>query len=153
MNSTPLRDFVVGLFVLAGLAALGYLSIRLGGISYDGPAGLELSAEFGEIGGLTDRAPVVIAGVKVGQVKRIELSDDLRARVVMEVDAKLQLGADTEAAIRTSGLLGDQFVALTPGLEEPMLQSGAKIAFPFDALSIEKLIGDFVHGSELGEEK
>jgi phospholipid/cholesterol/gamma-HCH transport system substrate-binding protein len=153
VNSTPLRDSIVGLFVLAGLLALGYLSIQLGGVSYDGPGGMMLTAEFGEIGGLTERSPVVISGVKVGQVKRIELSDDLRARVVMEVDKTLKLGSDTEAAIRTSGLLGDQFVALTPGIEEPYLESGGSIAFPTDALSIEKLIGEFVHGSDLEESK
>jgi phospholipid/cholesterol/gamma-HCH transport system substrate-binding protein len=147
------RDLIVGLFVLAGLAALAYLSLQVGGIEGNSRGGLELAAEFSEIGGLTERAPVVISGVRVGRVKDITLTDDLRAVVTLDVDAKYPLPVDTSAAIRTSGLLGDQFVALEPGAEDALLKSGDRIAMTESALSIERLIGDFVHGSDLGEEK
>ena len=73
MQPSPARDLVVGLFVLAGLAALAYLSIQVGGVSYTGPGGLRLYATFEEVGGLKPRAPIAIAGVKVGQVAAIEL--------------------------------------------------------------------------------
>lgn len=150
--SKATRDFVVGLFVLAGLGALAYLALQVGGIEGQGEGGLEVSAEFAEIGGLKVRAPVVISGVKVGRVKRVELTPELRARVVLDVDAKFELPVDTSAAIRTEGLLGQQFVALEPGAEDALLKNGDTIAYAESALSIERLIGDFVHGSDLEEE-
>jgi phospholipid/cholesterol/gamma-HCH transport system substrate-binding protein len=147
--SKATRDFVVGLFVLAGLGTLGYLALQVGGIEGDNQGGLELSAEFAEIGGLKERAPVVVSGVKIGRVKRIELTPDLRAVVVLDVDSHYRLPVDTSAAIRTEGLLGQQFVALEPGAEEELLQDGGQIAYAESALSIERLIGDFVHGNDL----
>jgi phospholipid/cholesterol/gamma-HCH transport system substrate-binding protein len=150
--SKATRDFVVGLFVLVGLGALAYLALQVGGIEGQGEGGLEVSAEFAEIGGLKVRAPVVISGVKVGRVKRVELTPELRARVVLDVDARFELPVDTSAAIRTEGLLGQQFVALEPGAEDALLKNGDTIAYAESALSIERLIGDFVHGSDLEEE-
>ena len=81
MQSSRIRDLVVGLFVLAGLAAIAYLSLQVGGLSYKGPGGLELVASFDAVGGLSERAPVRIAGVKVGQVESIVLGDDLCGHV------------------------------------------------------------------------
>jgi phospholipid/cholesterol/gamma-HCH transport system substrate-binding protein len=154
MQPSPIRDFVVGLFVLAGLGAIAYLSIQVGGLSYKGPGGLELIARFDEIGGLATRAPVAISGVKVGQVSRIELTPppDIRARVTLDLDPSLQLPIDTTASIRTSGLLGDQFIALEPGAEEAMLKSGEEIERTEPALSIERLIGKFVNDAGLDDE-
>ena len=60
------RDTIVGLFVMLGFAAIAYLSVQVGGMSYTGPGGFKVLATFDEIGGLTPRAPVVISGVKVG---------------------------------------------------------------------------------------
>ena len=148
MQSTPLRDFIVGLFVLGGLLAVGYLSISLGGGGYSGRAGMQLSATFTEIGGLSERAPVTISGVRVGQVERIELDEDLYARVIMDVDPDLALPVDTSAAIRTAGLLGDQFIALEPGAEDALLGDGEEIEFTENALNIEKLVGTLVHGGD-----
>ena len=152
MQSSPVRDLAVGLYVLAGLAALGYLSLQVGGVSYKGNRGLELVAIFDDIGGLTDRAPVSIAGVTVGSVKRIELDEYMRARVVMDLDSELELPADTSVAIRTAGVLGDQFLAMEPGADEELLQPGEEIAFTEDALSLERLIGKFVANSGIENE-
>jgi phospholipid/cholesterol/gamma-HCH transport system substrate-binding protein len=150
MQSSPSRDLAVGLFVLIGLAAVGYLSLNLGGMSFSGDGGLELHATFNQIGGLAERAPVVISGVKVGKVTRIELGDDLRARVTLDVDPKLELPVDTSASIRTSGLLGDQFIELEPGAEDDLLAPGSEISLTESALSIEKLVGSLVHDADLG---
>jgi phospholipid/cholesterol/gamma-HCH transport system substrate-binding protein len=153
MQPSPVRDLIVGLFVVAGLGAIAYLSLQVGGINYTGRGGLELYATFDEIGGLKLRAPVMVAGVSVGQVRAIELDDLLRARVRLEVDSTLELPTDSSAGIRTQGLLGDQFIALEPGGEEDLLANGDEIAFTESALSIERLIGKFVHDSGIDAEK
>jgi phospholipid/cholesterol/gamma-HCH transport system substrate-binding protein len=151
MQTSPSRDFAVGLFVLIGLGALGYLSLQVGGLSAAG--GLELYATFDQIGGLAERAPVVISGVKVGRVTKIGLAQDLRARVTLDVDAKLELPVDTSASIRTAGLLGDQFIELQPGAEDQLLAPGGEIAMTESALSIESLVGSLVHDADLGDDE
>ena len=153
MQPSPTRDLVVGLFVLAGFAALAYLSIQIGGMAYTGPGGLRLYASFEEVGGLRPRAPVAIAGVKVGQVSEIHLDQDLRARVMLDLDPSLELPTDSSARIVTSGLLGDQFVTLEPGAEEDMLKTGDEIDFTESAISLESLIGKFVNDAGLDKEK
>jgi phospholipid/cholesterol/gamma-HCH transport system substrate-binding protein len=151
MQPSPVRDFSVGLFVLAGLAAIAYLSIQVGGLS--GPRGFTLYATFDQIGGLTPRAPVVISGVEVGQVSSIRLDDDLRARVELDLDPSVKLPIDTWASIMTQGVLGNQFVALEPGAEDELLQPGEDIDFTESAVLLERLIGKFVNDADLDEEK
>ena len=150
MTPSPVRDTVVGLFVLAGLLAIAYLSYGLGGLSYSGPSGLRLTATFDEIGDLRPRAQVVVGGVKVGTVEAIELDEDFRARVRLNVDPKLQLPDDSSASILTSGLLGDNYIALEPGGSDAMLLDGDAVAFTQSALVWQRLIGRLVQnfGSE-----
>ena len=151
MQSSPARDFAVGLFVLAGLAALAYLSIQVGGLS--GPRGFTLYATFDQIGGLTPRAPVVVSGVEVGQVSSIGLDEDLRARVELDLDPSMELPVDTWASIMTQGVLGNQFVALEPGAEDDLLQPGEEIAFTESAVLLERLIGKFMDDADLDKEE
>jgi phospholipid/cholesterol/gamma-HCH transport system substrate-binding protein len=155
MNRSPKRDFIVGLFVLAGLGAIAYLSISVGGWSLTGPGNLVLFADFDQIGGLKPRAPVEISGVKVGQVESIRLDKDYRARVRLALRTDLELPVDTSASIVTAGLLGDRYVSLQLGGEEQNLKSGEEIRFTQSAVMLESLIGKFIYGSDdkKGEEK
>lgn len=146
MDASPRRDFVIGLFVLAGLAAIAYLSISIGGFSVSRPVGLKLSAAFDETGGLAKGAPVVIGGVRVGAISAISLQDDFRAKVEMDLEPTLKLPSDTSAAIVTAGVLGDRYVELQPGGEEKLLKSGDKITFTESAVLLERLIGQLVYG-------
>jgi phospholipid/cholesterol/gamma-HCH transport system substrate-binding protein len=142
MPSSPIRDLLVGLFVIAGLLAIAYLSIQLGARAYTGDGGLILNAAFDEVGGLSPRAPVVIGGVTVGQVKAIELdAEDFRAIVVMDIDAVLEIPDDTTASILTQGVLGDQYIALEPGGSPDLLESGGEISYTQSAVVLERLIG------------
>ncbi len=149
MQSSSSRDLVVGVFVLLGLAAIAYLSVQVGGLSLGREGELQLFATFDDIGGLSPRAPVRISGVRVGQVESIDLDADLRARVAMNLATDLELSVDTAAAIRTAGLLGDQFVALEPGAEDEVLEAGESFSFTESATNLDKLIGAVVHGSGL----
>jgi phospholipid/cholesterol/gamma-HCH transport system substrate-binding protein len=145
-----MRDLLVGLFVLAGLGALAYLSFSVGGLSYGGPGGLTLYAAFDQTGGLKSRAPVVISGVKVGQVKSITLDKSFRARVEMDLDSRLKISTDTTASIVTAGILGDRYVSLQLGGEEQILKPGESLTFTESAVILESLIGKFIYGRNGG---
>ena len=152
MQRSPVRDLMVGIFVLLGLASIGYLAIQMGGLYYRGPSGFKLVATFDEVGDLKPRAAVVIAGVKVGQVVSIELDDILRARCELDIARELGLDVETSAAIMTAGLLGEKFVALEPGGADEMLESGDEIGRTVSALSIENLVGKFINDTGLEED-
>jgi phospholipid/cholesterol/gamma-HCH transport system substrate-binding protein len=149
MRSSPIRDFLVGCFVLVGLAALAWLSLSVGGLSLRPSHGLVLYANFTQIAGLKPRAPVVIAGVKVGDVESIALGKGYAARVRMVVEPTLELPVDTSASIVTAGLLGDRYVELQPGGDPQLLRSGEEIGFTEPAMQLERLLGKFIHQTDL----
>lgn len=151
MQSNSVRDLIVGLFVLAGLGTLAYLSLQVGGLTFGAEKRIVLHATFDDVGGLSVRAPVRIAGVKIGQVSAIDLDDDLRAEVALEVESDLGLSIDSAAAIRTSGLLGDQFISVELGAEDAVMQDGEEFTFTESAFSIDKLIGRFVHDAGVSD--
>ena len=144
MSESPIRDFLVGVFVLMGLAAIAYMWVALGGASYRGPGGLQLIVTFDQVGGLKPRSRVVVGGVKVGQISGISLDENLRARVVIDIDERLELPTDTSAAILTSGVLGNQYIELEPGGEEAILKPGDEIEFTQSALILEQMISRLV---------
>jgi phospholipid/cholesterol/gamma-HCH transport system substrate-binding protein len=153
MERSPVRDTVVGLFVLAGIGAIAYLSISVGGFRFFGNRGLKLSADFNETGDLAVRAPVVIGGVRVGEITGITLEKNFRARVDMDLERDLKLPVDTSAAIVTAGMLGDRYIELQPGGEDALLKPGDKIAFTESAVILERLIGQLVYGVTNSEKK
>jgi phospholipid/cholesterol/gamma-HCH transport system substrate-binding protein len=151
MQNNATRDLLVGTFVLIGLGALGYLSLQIGGLEFGQTDRILLRATFNDIGGLSVRAPVRIAGVKIGQVSAIDLDDDLRAQVSLEVESDVGLSVDSSAAIRTAGLLGDQFISVELGAEDEVLGEGEEFAFTESALSIDKLVGRLVHDAGVSD--
>lgn len=153
MTRSPVRDLLVGCFVLVGMAAMAYLSFRVGGLASGPAGGFTVYATFDEIGGLKTRAPVEISGVKVGEVKGITLAKDYRARVELDLSPTLQLPVDTSASIVTSGVLGDRYVQLQLGGDTQLLKNGEDLGFTESAVILERLIGKFVHnvGVDKGE--
>jgi phospholipid/cholesterol/gamma-HCH transport system substrate-binding protein len=145
MSRAPVRDLLVGLFVLAGLGAVAYLSLSVGGMSLRRSGGLVLFADFDEIGGLKPRAQVVISGVKVGQVESISLGENYRAHVRLVLDRDLKLPLDTSASIMTAGLLGDRYVSLQLGGEQELLKPGDTIAMTESAVVLERILGKLVY--------
>ena len=153
MTRAALQDVLVGLFVLAGIGAVAYLSFSVAGPSVGGPHGLTLYAAFDQTGGLKIRAPVMIAGVKVGQVRAIDLDDRFRARVHLDLDPVLKLPVDTSASIVTAGILGDRYISLQLGGDPETLKPGEEIAFTESAVILERLIGKLVHNADIGGSK
>jgi phospholipid/cholesterol/gamma-HCH transport system substrate-binding protein len=151
MERSGSRDLAVGLFVLAGLLAVAFLSLRVGGFTLSRPPTITLYASFDEIGGLKPRAPVVISGFRVGEVRRIGLDQNDRARVEMEVDASLRYPDDTSASIVTSGVLGDRYISLQMGGSDDLLAHGGTIEFTESAVLLERVIGKIIHNASVGE--
>lgn len=146
MERTTL-DLWVGLFVVAGLAAVLVLAMKVGNLStFNMSESYTLQAEFDNIGGLKVRAPVKSAGVVVGRVTSITFDNTtFRAQVSMVIDKRYQFPKDTFAKILTAGLLGEQYIGLDPGGDEQMLKAGDKITKTQSAVVLENLISQFMY--------
>jgi phospholipid/cholesterol/gamma-HCH transport system substrate-binding protein len=136
----------VGIFLLAGLAAFIWLTVSIGNWSLGTSKNYQLTAHFYNIGGLTVKAPVTLAGVMIGQVATIGIdANDYSARVTLRIDQIYDnLPEDTTAAILTSGLLGAQYIGLDPGGEERYLKDGDEIEITQSAVVLENLIGEIL---------
>lgn len=145
MNHTR-SEMIVGLFVLVGIACLGYLAIKLGKLEVFGASGYTVYADFPSVAGLKVGDPVEIAGVKVGRVDSLGLSDDDRARLVLRLNNGVKLQEDVIASVRARGLIGDKFVLLTPGGSEKLIPPGEKIRETESPPDIPDLIGKIVGG-------
>ncbi len=147
MERTTL-DLWVGLFVLAGLGALVFLALKVGNVgAFDTNKTYAVSANFENIGGLKVKAPVKSAGVVVGRVGEIRFnSADYEAQVVLNIGAAYKFPKDTSAAIMTSGLLGEQYIALEAGADNTMLAQGDSLKITQSAVVLENLIGQFIYG-------
>jgi phospholipid/cholesterol/gamma-HCH transport system substrate-binding protein len=139
-----------GLFIVLGFAALGYLATQTTSLANyrQGPT-YSLKARFTNVGQLKLRAPVKIAGVRIGSVSDIQLEPDrLEALVTLAIDNRFnQVPDDSAAAVFTSGLLGDQYVALKPGGSPDMFKNGDEVILTQSSMQLEELIGKYLVGS------
>lgn len=138
-------EIVTGAFVLLGLASLGYLSISIGGLRLFPRNAYHVSARFSNVGDLKIGAPVKIAGVTVGRVDAVTLAD-YYGETRLAVARKVALPQDTIASISTAGLLGDAYIALTPGGAEANLRDGDRIVHTEAALNMADIIGRTAFG-------
>ena len=146
MERTTL-DLWVGIFVVAGLAALAVLALKVGNLStYNMSETYQLQAYFSNIGGLKSQASIKSSGVLIGRVAQISLDPKrYEAKVTMTIDKRYQFPKDTFANILTSGLLGEQYIGLNPGGEEEFLKAGDEIKKTQSAIVLEDLIGRFLY--------
>jgi phospholipid/cholesterol/gamma-HCH transport system substrate-binding protein len=136
----------VGLFIIAGMVCLAYLTIKLGQMEVFGDKGYEIHAVFSSSGGLKTGSSVVIAGVDVGRVKKIIL-DDYQARVTMSLPLEVKIQEDAIASIKTKGLIGEKYVEISPGGLDENLKPGGVIRDTQPPIDIEQLISKYVFGS------
>lgn len=148
-------EMLVGAFVVAGIAALFMLSMKVSNLSsFSERDAYKIQANFENIGGLKVRAPVMMAGVRIGEVRKIALNTQtFEANVILMLDNKYnQLPKDTSASIFTSGLLGEQYISLEPGGEEVSLKDGDKIRLSQSAMVLEQVLGQFIFSKAAGNE-
>jgi phospholipid/cholesterol/gamma-HCH transport system substrate-binding protein len=140
-------ETVVGLFVLLGFVAIGYLALKAANLAaMTVGETYTVTARFDNIGGLKPRAPVKSAGVTVGRVASISLDGKtFQGLVTMELEKRFAFPKDTSAAILTAGLLGDQYVGLNPGGDDANLGAGDTIRMTQSAVVLENLISSFLY--------
>jgi phospholipid/cholesterol/gamma-HCH transport system substrate-binding protein len=144
---TRMVEMAVGLFMVAGIAALFFLALKVSGLSEEtSRPSYRLYASFQNAGGLTVRAKVTMAGVVIGRVSEIVLDPKtLKAKVALDVynDVK-SIDNDSVASILTAGLLGEKYIGIVPGAGDTYLKNGDEIEQTQSSLVLEDLIGKFL---------
>ncbi len=140
-------EMLVGVFVLLGLASLGYLTVQLGDFRFFDTDTYQLQARFSSVDGLVEGSAVRISGVNVGRVEDIELDKERFAvMVTFSLPRDIRISDDSMAAIRTMGLVGDKYVSLSPGGSGIHLEPGDTIIDTQPPIDIQELIGRYVFG-------
>jgi len=138
-------DIAVGVFVILGILALGWLSIRLGKVELWGGGTYAVTADFPSAGGLKTGSTIEIAGVQVGRVTGIRL-DNFQARVYMALDKNVKLTEDSIASIKTKGLIGEKFLQISPGGSDRIIKPNGKITEVEPPVDLEELLSKYVFG-------
>lgn len=148
-------EAVVGLFVAAGLAALLMLAVRVGNLTLQSDSGsYRVTARFENIGGLKVRAPVSMSGIRIGQVVALGFDPEtFEAIATLEIEGRYDaVPSDSSASIFTAGLLGEQYVSISPGVDEVSLAPGDEIGLTQSAMILERLIGQFLFDKASGRD-
>ena len=145
MNRSTI-DLWVGVFVVAGIAGLLFLALKVGNLATFSTSQIyQVQAKFANIGGLKVRAPVKSAGVVIGRVADIRFDNEsYEAIVSINIDYNYQFPRDTTAKILTSGILGEQYVGLEAGGDGVMLKNGDRLRLTQSAVVLENLISQFL---------
>ncbi len=152
MYASRTTQLIVGIFALMGISAMAFLSFRLGSVELFTPPSYEIYANFDNIAGLKDGADIEIAGVPVGKVVKIALNDE-RARLTMRIDDGVQIDEDAVAAVRTRGIIGDKYLAISPGASDTYLHNGSTLRQTESSFVLEDAIGQLISGSSMGGDK
>ncbi|HCR11983.1 outer membrane lipid asymmetry maintenance protein MlaD [Solidesulfovibrio sp.] len=140
-------ETTVGIFVLAGLMCVAYLTVKLGKLDVLGGDRYPVTARFKDVTGLKSGAYVEMAGVRIGRVAGINLDTKANmALVTLEIDKGVRLTDDSIASIKTSGLIGDKFVKISPGGSDDVLGPGGLIVETEPSVDLGDLIGKYVFG-------
>lgn len=155
MGHKSTTEIAVGIFVAIGLAALFMLAMQVSNLSnVTSDDTYELKARFDNIGGLKVRSPVMMAGVRIGQVTGVHVDPEtFEAVVKMEIERRFnKLPLDTSASIFTSGLLGEQYLGLEAGGDMSVLKDGDELRITQSALVLEQVVGQFLFSKAAGDE-
>jgi len=138
-------NIAVGIFVILGLVALGYLSIQLGQVSFLGARGYAVTVDFPSVGGLKAGSAVEIAGVEIGRVESIGLAD-YQARVTLRVHSGVKLQEDVIASIKTKGLIGEKYIRISPGGSDKIIPPNGRIREVEAPVDFEELLSKYIFG-------
>jgi phospholipid/cholesterol/gamma-HCH transport system substrate-binding protein len=140
-------EIAVGMLLLAGVALLVYVSLHFGQLNFGQTQWYTVQAEFPNAGGLQDGAVVELAGVEIGRVAAVTLTDTYRARVTLQLFPHISLQEDVRAAIKSKGLIGERYVEISPGKAPIQLPSGGTIRETEAPVDIQEVITKFIFGN------
>lgn len=142
-------EFYVGLFVVIGLICGGYLIVFLGEINLIKNKQYMVYGYFTTVSGLRPGADVEMSGVKIGAVSRISFDkNEMLARVELNIDKNLELPEDIIASVKTSGIIGQKYIDISPGGSGVMLTPGDEIINTESSLDIESLVRKYIFTNE-----
>ena len=148
MKKTSL-ELIVGIFLLAGFISFSWLAVKMGDINPFQNETYPVTARFTSISGLKEGSTIELAGVVVGKVSQIELDAGAYEAVVhLNIDKTIELTDDSIASIRTSGIIGDKFIKLTPGGSDIFLEAGDEIDETESSISLEELVSKYIFDTE-----
>ncbi len=148
MKTTKPLELSVGFFMILALLAFIFMALKVSGLTATNPfvkTSYDVTANFTDIGGLKPNSAVRIAGVEIGTVETVSLNPQTyEATLTLAIDKNIPIPADSSAAITASGILGDNFISITPGFASQNLSNGGQIVTTYAATNISSLISTFM---------
>jgi len=137
-------EMTVGVFVIVGLLAISWLAIQVGQGGGLGTAGYTLIANFDDAGGVRKGSDIMMAGVVVGRIDSVKLTDNDHATMVLRLKQDVKITSDAFASVRTKGIIGDRYIRITQGMDDDNLEPGSEIEETESAINIEDLISKYI---------
>jgi phospholipid/cholesterol/gamma-HCH transport system substrate-binding protein len=147
-------ETVVGIFVVAGLICVGYMTVKLGKVTFLGDDRYTVYARFPSVSGLRDGSPVEVHGIEVGTIGKLTIDQEKQmALAALRIDLGVKIYDDASATIKSSGLIGDKFIKIDPGGSGEVLKDGGTITETSTPPDIDELIGKYAFGDVKKEQK
>jgi len=137
-------EISVGLFVFLGLLSIGWLALKIGQVGGLGESGYTLTADFDDAGGVRNGSDIMMAGVIIGRVDSVTLTDNDHATMVLRIHEGVKIAEDSFASVRTKGIIGDRYIRITQGSDDAFLEAGNEIEETESAINIEDLISKYI---------
>jgi len=148
------KETLVGIFVVIGLACIGYMTVKLGNVGFFGESTYSLYAKFGTVTGLREGNPVNMLGLEIGRVQKFTLDqEDQQVLVEFKIDKGIEIYDDAIASVKTEGLIGDKYVAVDPGGGGDLLANGDTITDTNSPTDIMDLVSKYAFGDVGGGEE
>jgi phospholipid/cholesterol/gamma-HCH transport system substrate-binding protein len=149
------KETVVGIFVVIGLACIGYMTVKLGNVGFFGDNTYSLFAKFNTVTGLREGNPVNMLGLEIGKVQKFTMDqENQQVLVEFKINKGIEIYDDAIASVKTEGLIGDKYVAVDPGGGGDLLANGDSITDTNSPTDIMDLVSKYAFGDVgEGEEK
>jgi phospholipid/cholesterol/gamma-HCH transport system substrate-binding protein len=148
------KETVVGIFVVIGLACIGYMTVKLGNVGFLGDNTYSLYANFATVTGLREGNPVNMLGLEIGKVEKFTMDQENQQVLVhFKINRGIEIYDDAIASVKTEGLIGDKYVSVDPGGGGDLLADGDTITDTNSPTDIMDLISKYAFGDVGGEEE
>ena len=147
------KETLVGIFVVIGMACIGYMTVKLGNVGFFGENTYSLYAKFNTVTGLREGNPVNMLGLEIGRVQKFTLDqENQQVAVEFKINKGIEIFDDAIASVKTEGLIGDKYVAIDPGGGGDLLANGDTITDTNSPTDIMDLVSKYAFGDVGGGE-